>query len=368
MPAPHFSTPESQPRSETREDAERSAPEGRPRTLGRGGPSLSDLAAAPPPAFFESPRRFDALVPPVFFGLLVLLFVGSAALLLWGLPSGSTDELTDEELQALAGSSSALQGASGGGGFAGRPSSQALASGSAVLHVSTSPSGALVTVDGEVAGVTPLWLEEVPAQHYLVSLEKEGFGAADTLVYVRRDVPTSLSVVLPPAGPGGEEPEGEGADDEAPALAESDPEPAPPALASIRVRATPDGVPVQLGGVVVGTAPLELRDLAPGAHTLTFALPGYETETVRVDVGPGERETVEVALVPQQGTLVVVVRPWGSIYVDGVLRARDTDVSFEAPLPVGRHEIRVEHPELGTRERTVEVQPGRTTSASFDLN
>lgn len=337
------------------------------------------MPAAPPPVFFESQRILGLLAPPVFFGLLALVFVGSSAFLLWGLASESDDELTSDELRLLSGAPLSVQGASGGGGLAGRPRDEGSSS---VFRVSSTPAGALVTINGEVEGVTPLWLENLPSQYHHVSLEMEGFGTADTLVYLDADVPTALAVTLSPAGsaspadsgvaavpgPGPEQP------DTAPPPSVPEPRTVPdarppaPAPGSIRVRATPSDASVQLDGKSVGAGPLDLRDVPPGPHTVTVSRPGYESVAVHVDVEAGVREAVEVALIPLQGTLVVVVRPWGSIYVDGVLHARDTDVSFEAPLPVGRHEVRVEHPELGTRTRTVEVRPEQTTSAEFDLN
>jgi hypothetical protein len=246
-------------------------------------------------------------------------------------------------------------------------------SGSAVLHVETAPASALVSLDGTIEGLTPLRLRHLPSGYYHVSVERSGFTAIDTLVYLDDDVPTSISLTLTASLNESEDP--------LPPARSSTSEPSTPPLASraespsprrtfgtIVVRADPTGVPVQLNGRRVGVAPLELGDVSAGQHTLTFSLPGYETSTVRVDVGPGTRETVDVTLTPRTGTLAVVVRPWGSIYIDGVLRARETDVRFETKLPVGTHQVRVEHPNLGTDERTVEVQADRTISTVFDLN
>ncbi len=202
-----------------------------------------------------------------------------------------------------------------------------------------------------------------------MALDRDGFNLKDTLVYVSGEA-TSLSLALTPTA-WVEEPVARASEERAPQGVPS--RTAPPASpvptsGTIGVRVSPAGVPVQLDGETVGVAPLDLKGIPPGPHTLKFFLPDYETTTVHVEVEPGARASVDVTLVPQVGTLSVVVRPWGTIYVDDVLRARETDVKFEATLPVGRHHIRVEHPELGVRERTVEIESRGTASVVFDFN
>jgi hypothetical protein len=68
------------------------------------------------------------------------------------------------------------------------------------------------------------------------------------------------------------------------------------------------------------------------------------------------------------GGLAITVRPWGTIFIDGVIHSRETDVRYEATLPVGRHHIRVVHPTLGTYETTVRVRHAVTADLVMDLN
>lgn len=385
MSTPHVQTPENQPRMETLEHYERATTEShaeimehRPRPRTRP-PTFS---SAPPPRVFQPQGFVEAYLPPLFIGLMVLVFVGSAGYLLWS-PSPQDDyDLAPEELRLLAEAERSQSAFPESRVSPGRATGTGLTSdarsGSAVLHVATTPSGALVSIDGEIAGVTPLRLRHLASGRHVVSLERPGFSAEDTLVHLDEDVPTTISMML--TSTAGEEdllsdtPDdlSDAPDDASraapPASQPEAPPPPSPTSGSIGVRVSPAGVPVQLDGQTVGVAPLNLDDVPAGPHTLTFFLPGYETATVDVDVKPGARETVDVAMAAQTGALVVVVRPWGSIYVNGTLHARDTDVSAEVTLPPGRHQVRVEHPELGTEERTVEVQADRTTSAVFDLN
>jgi hypothetical protein len=302
-----------------------------------------------------------------------LVFLGSGAYLLWGGSGTEEHALTPEEIRVLAEAEQHRLSRPEWSSF----SDQSTASTSVlaeervegVLTVDTSPSGAAISIDGERVGLTPIEIRLEPERWYFLALDRSGYDMKDTLVYVGAEA-TSFSVALASTN----------RIDETPTRApvertprETSPREGPaarPAATSgtIGVKVSPAGAPVQLDGKTVGVAPLELRDVPAGSHTLTVFLPNYETATVNVEVRPGERESVDVTLAPQMGSLSVIVRPWGSIYVDGVLRARDTDVKFDTALPVGRHHIRVEHPELGVRERTVEVDARGTASVVFDFN
>jgi hypothetical protein len=328
----------------------------------------------------------------LFFGFLILAFFGSLTVLLWTPPSPSDRELTEDELRVLSSPASVRSGGvespsatTPRGALGAEDRSER---GSATLAVTTEPSGADVSIDGEVVGVTPLRQDYPSSRWYAVTVERAAYGTVDTLVYLDEGEAAELAFSFSRLGDGRDEPKGAGTEDasgvDEPAspsaptprreVARAPREEAPraprsaPAFGSISVRTNPTDAPVRLDGQTVGVAPLELDEVAPGPHTLTLFLPGYETATVQLDVTAGEREVVDVDLVPQQGTLSVVVRPWGSVYVDGVLRAADTDVSVEMTLPVGRHALWVEHPSLGAEERVVIVQPRTTTSVVLDLN
>jgi hypothetical protein len=68
------------------------------------------------------------------------------------------------------------------------------------------------------------------------------------------------------------------------------------------------------------------------------------------------------------GALSVLVRPWGSIYIDGRLKERNTDVRYSTPLKAGQYVLRVEHPTLGVREQVVEIRNGETQHLVLDLS
>jgi hypothetical protein len=112
---------------------------------------------------------------------------------------------------------------------------------------------------------------------------------------------------------------------------------------------------------------VSLDQVAAGTHEVTFTRPGYETVTKRVDVNGTNTVTVEASLPSQTGYLRVLVRPWGSIYVNDQRRMEDADVWYETKLQTGTYTVTARHPTLGEKERAVEVAARDTQSVVLDL-
>lgn len=336
---------------------------------------------APPPE-----RRMP---PALLFGLLLVLLVGAGGSLLFSSRPEPEEELTAEKLGALIHEQEQAT----------RENAVALLqrqAGSGVLEIETFPPGADVTIDGTPAGETPLRRDRLPSQWYVLSIQKDGYQSVDSLVYLENGQRAMLSLALTSLSIADTEVESVARDEyeeepvprnteelirtprptQAPPQAAPQPvtpAPARPQAGSIRVTSSPTGVTVKLDGRSVGTTPLNLNNVAAGMHTVELALPDHEMQSFQVEVEAGQRNTLQAAMAPiattpQTGSLSVVVHPWGSIYIDGTLHARDTDLRYEVTLPVGEHRVRVEHPSLGAWERTVNVTPDQPTSLTADLN
>jgi hypothetical protein len=107
--------------------------------------------------------------------------------------------------------------------------------------------------------------------------------------------------------------------------------------------------------------------LAGGETQLTLTLDGYEPWRRTVPVQGDSVGRVHAELQPQTGRLRVLARPWGTIYVDGTLHVRESDVWYETELPAGRHRVTVVHPALGQRAQAVDVPPGGEAAVVVDL-
>lgn len=266
----------------------------------------------------------------------------------------------------------------------GRPAASAR---SASLWVNASPLGATVLVDGDSVGTIPLWLESLAAGEHRVEVVDRGVTVADTFLVVASGEMAELEFGASAAR--------EPAPTDAVEIAEPPAAAAPPAAdweGHVRITSDPSNALVLLDGRRMGRTPLSLSGVRPGQRAFTVSKEGYEPTVHQIDVRPGVQFEASVDLrpraaapprlarterpVPQPaapaeppapGTVEILVRPWGQIVIDGEVRQRESDVVYRTQLPAGSHQVRVSHPQLGTSERTVTVQPGGVSRIEFDL-
>jgi TonB family protein len=141
------------------------------------------------------------------------------------------------------------------------------------LRVESDPSGALVRLNGEDRGRTPLRLADLPFGIYEVKVELKGYEAQARDVSLHAGSAqgeVKVALARPAAAPAG------GAD----------------------VVSTPAGATVSVDGRAVGRTPLTGLKLRPGRRRIAVALDQHETWTGTVDVAAGETGRVEVRLRP----------------------------------------------------------------------
>jgi hypothetical protein len=68
------------------------------------------------------------------------------------------------------------------------------------------------------------------------------------------------------------------------------------------------------------------------------------------------------------GILKVLVKPYGSIYIDDKLHQEDTDLEYVVMLPAGRHKVRAEHPIWGRREQEIDIRPDHAKELAIDFS
>lgn len=173
----------------------------------------------------------------------------------------------------------------------------------------------------------------------------------------------------------------------------------PPSLAIYTI---PVGVSIVIDGQPAGVSPYRSGDLERRPYSISLHAAGYVTIDTVVHLEEHPRSLLAVDLVPDGGhppgrpadpmtgapptaqpatpppaptpvddrpsELTVSVVPWGSIYVDGQLVARETDVRQTFTLPPGRHTVAAEHPTLGRTETTVDLRPGGSRTVTLELS
>jgi hypothetical protein len=345
----------------------------------------------------------------VAFGLVVVLFLGAIGTLVyinpaalynpralyasWG-PWGQQGGESEEAQGSTAPQGSAANGAAELG----------------TLTVRSEPEEAVVRLDGDSVGVTPLEAHRLPAGVYVLSVERPRFARFDTIAVVSAATPRTFAVTMRPRLPrpasappgaataeatrpvpsasgqqasagGAPAVETERSPDTPPAEADAA-SPDAPSRGTLRVATDPVGARVYLDGEAQGTAPLTVDRLAFGTYRVEVRAAGYVPSTAYVEIqaetprhmvrmtlaaqdgGPPEEVAAEEA---PEGRIRVLVKPWGSIFIDGALQVRNTDVWYEAALPPGQYTLMAIHPSIGEHVREVEVKDGVTRTVVIDL-
>lgn len=250
--------------------------------------------------------------------------------------------------------------------------------GMAHVTVQSSPSGAAVRVNGDSIGTTPLLDHALRRGVYMFSVRAEGHFRADTVVTLKEGTTPTFQLALQ-ARPGADT----SSDESSPDPPAPDPRPTPvasapdeddppqadesPALGTLYVTSTPEGALVTIGETEQGRTPVSVSRLPVGEKSITLSLDGYEPWSTTVAVQQDTTRQVQADLQPRSGQLRVLARPWGTIYVNGDLHARESDVWYETSMPAGGHRVTVVHPALGQVARDVQVEAGEETSIVIDL-
>jgi hypothetical protein len=135
------------------------------------------------------------------------------------------------------------------------------------------PFDARVFVDGVERGATPLLIADLPAARHRIEMRKRGYKTHEEEV---------LFELTPLRKAGGEAFE---------VKAELRPLPV-----RLNVESVPPDAKVYLDGSVLGTTPLDIPGVDPGARTLVLERPGFRREERKVTIRPGEAPRLTVSL------------------------------------------------------------------------
>jgi hypothetical protein len=134
--------------------------------------------------------------------------------------------------------------------------------------------------------------------------------------------------------------------------------PASAGVGEIRVQSTPSGAEVILDGKSRGNAPIDLKDVPTGTHTVELHGASGTVKTT-VTVRAGARATVDETIAP--GFLTILSRIPLEIYLGG--KRLGTTEDEKISLPPGAHRISVVNSKFGFRsELNIEIKPGEVTA------
>ena len=180
------------------------------------------------------------------------------------------------------------------------------------VAISSSPSGASLSIDGKPAGTTPTTIWLLPGSHIArFSLR----GAPDTFADFTVEKNASAEVVA------------------------KLPSPSAPVL----LLSNPSGATVERNGKNLGTTPIRLPEEAPGSHSFTFSANGYRRQTLELNLVGGSPARLEAKLVSSSASVHVTSEPAGAnILVNGF--DRGTTPADLSDIPEGEASIVISYP------------------------
>ncbi len=269
----------------------------------------------------------------------------------------------------------------------------------------SNPAGAVVFIDGERIGVTPLGAIEIAAgEHDLEIVERRHVSHIAKLDVVGRGTAQQVEVILEPnwadvtiaSTPAGAQvliddenigvtpgtfevvagtrelriklPRHKSAVEQLTVAARQaltlPPFVLQPADALLTVRSAPTGVAVTVDGRYQGTTPLEVA-LAPGReHAVRLSKAGYAAATRRVTLQATDERTLEVQLDALLGTVMITATPADAeVWVDGVARGAVRRLQ----LPARSHRLEFKRAGYESQAKEVTPQPNITQQLAVRL-
>jgi len=222
-----------------------------------------------------------------------------------------------------------------------------------VLTINSSrPLDAIIKIDGEEIGVTPLKIRVRSGTH-TIKAYKEGFESWDGTVEVKGTAPQVLSVRL-----------------------------------RFMLRSEPSGADVKINGKDLGTTDMAI-DLPTGVYTFEFTKKGYNRTKFMAEVPRDVSTPLPVAPLvpigskkPQEdysvssesptkpalkgfGAIQITSKPDAQVYLDGELQG-ETPITL-AKIPVGSYVLKLSKEGYRDLRQTVYVNKDETTKVAAEL-
>jgi hypothetical protein len=214
------------------------------------------------------------------------------------------------------------------------------------LVVTSSPRGALITIDGGMGQQAPWTYPDIRAGSHIVRAFLSGYQPYLTIVNVPPGGTVTVDATLSPLSDVG----------------------------VLQVKSSPGGADVYVDGFYSGSTATTVGNLAAGQHILQLRLAGYRDWIGNVKVPPNGvtviDATLEMATADTTGNIVVSSDPFGaSVYLDSNYQGQtqaDNTLDLTGIQP-GSHILELQLTNYQDFMTTVDIQSGGTIPVSAEL-
>jgi hypothetical protein len=215
------------------------------------------------------------------------------------------------------------------------------------IQVSSTPSGAMVTLDRSQSANTPYTYYNIPVGNHEVSVYMSGYQTWYSTVDVKEGQTTYVNANLQSIVTTG----------------------------SLSVSSSPSGAAVYVDGIYQGVTSTTIGNLVPGSHSVRLTKAGYQDWTGTVSISAGATTYLNPTLVtnpqPQYATVSISSNPSGaSVYGDGVYvgQTRSGSPLVFTQVKPGVHTILLTKSGYQDYQTTQNVVAGQDYVVSVTLN
>ena len=213
------------------------------------------------------------------------------------------------------------------------------------IYVTSQPSGATATLDGRDSYSTPCSFPVVSVGTHSLTVYLSGYQPYYASPQVTAGHETTINAMLTPVISTG----------------------------NLQVSSSPSGAAVYVDGHYFGHTPTTVGNLAPGSHSVSLRLSGYQEWTGTVTINAGQTTSISPVLTaaPSTGSISVTSIPSGaSIYLDNSYQGKTLSGNpfYIISVQPGSHAIELSLQGYQDYKTTISVTAGQTTLVSATLN
>jgi hypothetical protein len=216
------------------------------------------------------------------------------------------------------------------------------------LYIVSTPSPAKVYLDGDLRGETPLVLSTPGTGTHSVRISLSGYDDWKSTVEIQEGGTRTISAILIQKDTA--------------------------FTRGINVSSNPVGAKVLLDGLVKGTTPVTLKDMAAGIHILEVEYPGYNSWKSTIDVPEAEMKEIPINLTPKAASMpgwitVSSVPENASVTLDGNYVGRtpaNSSLNLDSVTP-GEHAVALVLPGYKPYFTNVTVSPNKVSMVNTTL-
>jgi serine/threonine protein kinase len=229
-----------------------------------------------------------------------------------------------------------------------------------LLSISSTPP-AIIFIDGDSLGRTPISTNVLQAGNHLIHLQSENYTPLDTNIQIQNEQDLNLDFVLQPT------------------MVVQQPVPVPPAVeaavsntiaaaAYIAIASSPEAADILINGWYKGKTPLVIRDLEPGQYTISLKKDNHEQYQQSFQFNSGKNPDIMAILNPVGGDLTIATTPsTASVLIDGMEIRDDSRPLLLKNIAAGIHKIEIVHDGYQTVTKEINIEQDQSQQINATL-